>query len=873
MTDPHDRIDLERIWQSFVNRLGISAERPSYTFDPQYYSRQYPEAARAGGAYAHFDRVGRAQGHFPNLASELTASLGPLNDRLDAILKNNQFKTLLRTKHPNVAELVLEVLALGDPTDRSLSHFSSAFYLSKYPHLATSKLSPLEHFIRFGQAEGRKSLTALTARSSIGGQRFNQNLPVLALCVADLADPDQRAIATEYLKDLSDAANIVLLTLKGEARFFSLKEYFCFAQALENPSQELDFIDYDQFRRTSSAILIGADCHPFAEYMVARDLPFISYISEHADMIVPQGKAILLGLFSEGLVFSSDSVAVSWAPILSDIRFNSTSDSLILPFFDIIADTAEPEVILAARQILSQQLETDLTDRKIIAGFGDMNWRSGFDLFVTTAQCLSAQDPTCVCIWFGSGNGLDDLNKGVWEHRHLELAKQHKTLSSFFVLADCNNEQTLMRATDIVLGVTRMETATHQLSRALQFGCKAIMFEDTLPLTGQAVQENLGGDVVPFGRVDLLVEKIRAAPNKLEFQSGRFREVLQSRRIGYDTLSHLQKCLRPPKTLSLYSGQFDLPIFPASADKSQSVRQNEQSKVVRLGRLAVWPSSAVAANTLRQSGHKVHASIEVRGYEGLSEREALIHARPFAIHNHVYYLDQFEADLIGHILAYRSAKECVFTTDDREKAQKITEITQRLGLSATVLEVENRGRDIVPFLHLFQRDGIGLEHGHWVHVHQKKAAETALDGEAWRTFLMASVLGNANSLSQASAMIADGEIGLIAPFDPYIFGWGPAHRLARDNAHVAKLDLPPHPLLFPCGSMFWVHTRVARAMLGLFGTNYAWPAEPIATDGTVYHLIERLWPSMAHHVGLKTVFLDNTAVPRWRPKSAARAIT
>ena len=44
-------------------------------------------------------------------------------------------------------------------------------------------------------------------------------------------------------------------------------------------------------------------------------------------------------------------------------------------------------------------------------------------------------------------------------------------------------------------------------------------------------------------------------------------------------------------------------------------------------------------------------------------------------------------------------------------------------------------------------------------------------------------------------------------------------------------------------------------MLNLFGPDHPWPNEPIPTDGTEFHLIERLWPAVAAQAELDAIFL------------------
>jgi len=51
-------------------------------------------------------------------------------------------------------------------------------------------------------------------------------------------------------------------------------------------------------------------------------------------------------------------------------------------------------------------------------------------------------------------------------------------------------------------------------------------------------------------------------------------------------------------------------------------------------------------------------------------------------------------------------------------------------------------------------------------------------------------------------------------------------------------------------------------MQGIFGSNYPWPNEPIANDGTEYHLIERLWPAATKMAGLSSCFIDKKGQKR-----------
>ena len=103
--------------------------------------------------------------------------------------------------------------------------------------------------------------------------------------------------------------------------------------------------------------------------------------------------------------------------------------------------------------------------------------------------------------------------------------------------------------------------------------------------------------------------------------------------------------------------------------------------------------------------------------------------------------------------------------------------------------------------------------------------------------------------------IADPGVGLVAPFDPHHVPWNASRALLPRFENRLPGPLPKNPLVFPVGNMFWIRRSVVEAMNALFGPDYPWPNEPIANDGTEFHLIERLWPALAASCGLDAVFL------------------
>jgi lipopolysaccharide biosynthesis protein len=266
----------------------------------------------------------------------------------------------------------------------------------------------------------------------------------------------------------------------------------------------------------------------------------------------------------------------------------------------------------------------------------------------------------------------------------------------------------------------------------------------------------------------------------------------------------------------------------------------------------LWRDPHEAESCLRQSQNWVHARCRVEAYQETPVAKTVLPA--FSLHIHAFYPDDLAADIRRHA-AFKAATRIVVTTDTPAKEQEIADLMAAEGLRPEIVLVPNVGRDILPFLELFGADGVAGTDEIWGHIHQKKSLASTVGGDVWRKFLLRILMGDAEHMSSALTQIASPEVGLVAPMDPHFVGWGASRRLLPRFAPRLADPLPEHPLLFPVGNMFWVRRPVVQAMRALFGARYPWPQEPIPNDGTEYHLMERLWPTMAAQCGQDTVFL------------------
>ena len=157
--------------------------------------------------------------------------------------------------------------------------------------------------------------------------------------------------------------------------------------------------------------------------------------------------------------------------------------------------------------------------------------------------------------------------------------------------------------------------------------------------------------------------------------------------------------------------------------------------------------------------------------------------------------------------------------------------------------VENKGRDIIPFL--TQVKDILLNYKYICHIHTKKHL-----GYNWRNYLYENLLGNANITSKIlSDFENDEKLGLYFPEHyhqqtKFIYNWN--HANAKQVNNIFKILFKNmnikvgETLDFPDGNMFWARTK---AIYQIFNNKIIelCPKENGQIDGTALHGIERIW--------------------------------
>ena len=163
-----------------------------------------------------------------------------------------------------------------------------------------------------------------------------------------------------------------------------------------------------------------------------------------------------------------------------------------------------------------------------------------------------------------------------------------------------------------------------------------------------------------------------------------------------------------------------------------------------------------------------------------------------------------------------------------------------------ILIVENKGRDILPFLRQM-KNKLRL-YKYLCHIHTKKSLTAPEIGILWRNYLYDNLLGSVNTVSE---ILFDFEINpkLGFLFPETFYKIIKQFYLLTDRTKgwmdfLASKLFPGYKIgelsNFPAGNMFWAKVE---AISQIFGYNFDiyFPNEDDQTNNTIMHGIERIW--------------------------------
>lgn len=842
-------IDLSQIWRKYAAIAGVLEARPDFRFDPDYYGGLVPDlAGDPDGLRRHYEAHGRAEGHPPTLYDQLHAQKPRIDDVLADLVIDADLSAAIEAGQPEAFQLACELIHLGDPVDAAISDFSMSRYWAVHYDIGRVKMNPLLHYLLYGAAEGRATLADLRQRLRHGRARYSADRPTCLIAVHELSRTGAPIVGRDLVREASRSHNVIVLSLRDGPLLDDFLDYACEVMITDKPLEEYSFHSGEIFSKVDFAIINSVECYAFAPLLVARDIPFLAYVHEYADYTFPAYKSTFTALFADLLVFSSEHVRDSWAGRLKDIEFDPAGDTAVLPQRDFAIGGASAAEQAEARARLSELVGRDLSDVKLVCGAGHLQWRKGTDLFAMAAQICRQRDPDTVFLWIGDGLSFEDTHFGAWMSYHLRQIGADDPAGNLFLLPAGPAYPDVLAASDAMFVSSRLDPLPNVVFDALDRGCRIVQFEGASGFGDPLYRASDHFTSVEYANPEAAATAILGLPRKAASDGetappprpklfARLRDALKGR-------------LAAQRYFVRGASEIDVPMLFPNEEPGSPLRIREREKMLRYRRRLIWRDLAEVEEELACSDNWIHRNCRLAPYDVAAPTEV----PDFSMHIHAYYTDDLAEDVQSY-RAYHLAQRIVVTTDTEKKAEEIRAIMGAEGLDPEVVLVPNRGRDILPFMELFQDGGAAGSDEIWCHLHQKKSLSTSDKGDVWRRFLMRILLGDETQISGAIARIGEAGTGLVAPFDPFHVPWNASRALLPKFAARLPGPMPGNPLLFPVGNMFWTRRPVVLAMNEVFGQNYPWPNEPIANDGTEFHLIERLWPAMSTHLGMEAVFV------------------
>jgi hypothetical protein len=797
------------LWRRFAAEVpGTLDERPDYRIDPKIVSKNNSRKSAKNLYQILAKRKPDLNQILTNLRKDLDEDLSELSGCSD--------------------ELFFELIALGHPVDQRISKFSAEYYQRRYPDAARDGLGAFWHYIRLGHGKKKPHLLA-DIKDAIWQIGTPQAVLQKYMLLVQDGPMSQEMLALSQaigVKARSEDYGIIHVSDRGRILPESLLcpgDIVCAADLLSLEFRLKDILPSAQIVCAVDMTLQRPGLYSFAK---KRGFPVLKLVAFGPTL--PKYLESTRSIMARGgkLMMPTPDLVQVWSEWMDDQLVLSPeidSRDFYVPAHDHWIDRDAPEGRDHFENFMRHSFGPGWNTRKLILCAGELGWESGFDMACMLAEMLQKRGLAVNLLWIRTppaDSARRALPQSLRPHvRSIpsNMAVWHRPSALPKALANCA----------AFLALDRAPVDQSPAVAAIAQGKPVACFESSINL-GRIAKHFFSGH---------------------RFQQGELGDL--DGLVGFvqdTTPAHSVAPQNLPSDLATFAESALSAALTASTHAAPPLPQELSEPSI------IWRDWAEVADNLATSVNWVHRRMHLAAP---NVQHVDLESAPYCIHHHVHFDDGLDEGFQTYAEAYRRAKQVVITVTTSEMRDRVAAAAKAIG-HARLAVVENCGRDILPFLRELADEFRASPDMWWCHIHQKRSAH-AKDGAKWRNSLLMALLGQPkNAMPSSGVSLADSAVGLISPTDAHARHW-------RGSAHLRHLvkdgfpqPLPAQPLLFPVGNMFFCRARVATAMLDLFGPDYPWPEEPIAMDGTEYHLIERLWPAVAAKLGLESRFFGFT---------------
>ena len=220
---------------------------------------------------------------------------------------------------------------------------------------------------------------------------------------------------------------------------------------------------------------------------------------------------------------------------------------------------------------------------------------------------------------------------------------------------------------------------------------------------------------------------------------------------------------------------------------------------------------------------------------------------------HVFYIDVWDelANYLSHLDIDYDLFITVSETMDNKDIQKLMDFRQ----DVHIYRVENRGRDVLPFLQVLNLIDI-KKYKYICKLHTKKTGSSDL-GNVWRKLLYFDLIGSDKTVEKILKMLKnDPEAGMVAGKNSILsskeYDFGNSEKV-KELAELCSIGYEEN-YYFAAGTMFWVKSDVLNPIKKAFAKGkLEFETEMGQTERTLAHAIERFFGLLCYGAGKKII--------------------
>ena len=229
---------------------------------------------------------------------------------------------------------------------------------------------------------------------------------------------------------------------------------------------------------------------------------------------------------------------------------------------------------------------------------------------------------------------------------------------------------------------------------------------------------------------------------------------------------------------------------------------------------------------------------------------------------HLYFEDLFE-ETLNYAKNMPEYADIYISTQTLTKKQKIEELVKCFPNKVTVIIINNRGRD-VSALTVGLKEYI-LNYDIVCFAHDKKVTQlgNGIKGESFSYMCYENILASKHFVSNViDTFIEKKRLGILVPPAPQFADYYPVININngwvinyQNSVNFAKrmnisvnMTEEKEPIA-PFGSIFWFRVDALKPLFDLNLDYTDFPEEPLPSDGTISHTIERMHPFIAQSRG------------------------